>query len=79
MAWSDEPTEAQIGALHHLMRWKLSNAELIRAMNWLREHATRQDLSNELGRVRKLYIDHELTKERCFDSEVWEGYDYEGS
>lgn len=74
MAWSDEPTDAQIGALYHLIRWKMPNAEAIKALDWLKENATRRDVSYELKRVRELYIGHKLTKEDCFDSEIWEGF-----
>ena len=75
MAWSDEPTEAQIGSIYHLIRWKMPNAEAIKASEWLRSNTTRRDVSYELKRIRELYMSHKLTKERCFDSEIWEGFE----
>lgn len=75
MAWSDEPTDAQIGMLYHLIQWKMPTAEAIRAVDWLREHSTRRDVSYELKRIRELYIAHRLTKDKVFESEVWDGYE----
>lgn len=74
MAWSDEPTDTQIGAIYNLIRWKMPNAEAIMALDWLKENATRREVSYEMKRIRDLYMDHKLTKNRCFDSEIWEGF-----
>ena len=74
MAWSDEPTDAQIGTLYHMIQWKMPTAEAIKAVNWLKENSTRRDVSYELKRVRELYIRHRLTKDNVFGSEAWYGY-----
>lgn len=79
MAWSDEPTQAQLATIYHLIRWKLPTAELAFAVKWLENNATRREVSYEMGRLRKLYIDHKLTKDNIFESEIWEGYKYDGS
>ena len=79
MAWSDEPTDAQLSAIYHLIRWKIPDAKAILALDWLRERATRREVSYEMKRLRELYISHKLTKDNCFDSEIWEGFEYDGS
>ena len=74
MAWSDEPTQAQLAAVYHLIRWKLPTAEVTFAVDWLEQNATRREVSYELKRIRNLYINHKLTKDNIFESEIWEGY-----
>ncbi len=74
MAWSDEPTEPQLEAIYRLIRWNMPNAEAIRACNWLKDNTTRRDVSYEMKRLRELYINHKLTRNRCFEGEIWEGY-----
>lgn len=74
MAWSDEPTDAQIGSIYHLIRWKMPNAEAIAALDWLKANTTRREVSYELKRIRELYMSHRLTRDNCFDSEIWEGF-----
>lgn len=78
-AWSDEPTEAQLAAIRHLIKWKLPAAEILRASDWLEKNATRQEVSYEMGRLRKLYMTHKLTKDRIFEGEIWEGFEHDGS
>ena len=77
MAWSDEPTEAQLAAIRHLIKWKLPSAEIMRASDWLEKHATRREVSYEMGRLRNLYIDRKLTKDNVFESEIWEGFEHD--
>ena len=79
MAWSDEPTETQIGALFNFIQWKLPRDEAVHAVKWLQENSTRRDVSYELKRVRELFTQRKLTKESCFESDIWEGYEYDGS
>ena len=75
MAWSDEPTPAQIGTIYRWIEWKMTNLEAKKAMQWLRQHATRKEVSDEMTRIRNLKNEHKLTKEECFNSEVWADYD----
>ena len=75
MAWSDEPTYAQIETLNRWLEWKVADSERIKALQWLKEHATRKEVSDEMSRVRKLYYEHKLTKDECFNSNIWENYD----
>ena len=75
MAWSDEPTEAQIGTLYRWINWHMSTPEAQNAVKWLREHATRKEVSDEIKRVHDLYYSRKLNKESCFDSSVWEDYE----
>ena len=77
MAWSDEPTPAQLGAVARLIQWEVDRDTNARAIKFLEEHATRRELSTELTRLRNLYIDRKLTKEKIFESPIWEGFENE--
>ena len=72
MAWTDKPTEAQLGALFSLMRWKVPSEKLTTAIDYLRDNKTRKEVSDELTRVRNLYVSHKLTADNCFASKIWE-------
>ena len=74
MAWSDEPTYAQIETVYRWIQWHMKNNEASAACKWLKEHATRKEVSNEIKRLHDLYYSHKLDKAGCFNSEVWEGY-----
>lgn len=76
MAWTDEPSEAQINALLNLVRWEISREELPRIVDYLRNNATRKELSNELGRLRRLKIDRKLNRDNAFESEIWDKYNH---
>ena len=78
MAWSDEPTYSQIETLSRWIEWHMPDNERIKALHWLKEHATRKEVSDEMSRVCKLYHEHKLNKEECFNSSVWEDYDPDG-
>lgn len=75
MTWSDEPTYAQISCICNWLSWHLPTEEAQRASTWLKEHATRHEVSDEMGRLRKLHKSHQLDRKNCFESDVWEGYD----
>ena len=79
MAWSDEPTYAQIQTISRWIRWHMTNKEASYASNWLKEHATRKEVSDEIKRLHDLYYGHKLNKEECFNSSVWEGYEFDES
>ena len=74
MAWTDKPTDGQIGAWANLTQWVLPLDVQKLAAKWLREKADRKQASEEVGRVRELYIDRKLDKRKCFDNEVWDGF-----
>ena len=74
MAWSDEPTQAQLSGIYRLIEWTVPKDTLLAAMEYLEETATRREVSNEMGRLRSLYIDHKLDKDNVFRSKVWEGF-----
>ena len=77
MAWSDEPTMAQLGAVKRLIEFKVPKETLTNALQYLENTATRREVSNELGRLRSLYIDRKLDKSNVFDGKVWEGFEHE--
>lgn len=74
MAWDDKPSKAQISALYHMIQWKMPTAEAQDAVRWLEKNATKKQVSEELGRVRKLNIERSLTRDECFKSDVWKEY-----
>lgn len=74
MSWEDKPTEGQISALFHMIRWEMPTAEAQDAVNWLKENANRRQASDELGRIRELKMSRALDREACFRSPIWEGY-----
>ena len=74
MAWSDEPTYSQVETIYRWIEWHMSNQEARDAVSWLKEHATRKEVSDEIKRLHDLYYTHKLSKADCFNSEIWEGY-----
>ena len=74
MGWLDLPTKSQINVLYGWFRWKMPTAEAKDALDWLEKNATRRQVSEEMSRVRKLYIANNLTREDCFSSPVWKDY-----
>ena len=79
MAWSDEPTMAQLGAVKRLIEGTIPNETIVKALHHLENTATRREVSDELGRLRCLYIDRKLDKENAFEGDIWEDFDYGSS
>ena len=77
MVWSDEPSDAQLNALFMLIRWTVPTKVAHDAVSWLSEHATRREVSDELGRIKKLNVTRNLSVLNCFESEIWEGFEHE--
>ena len=77
MAWTDEPTEAQIGLVYKYIRWQMPLDLANRAASWLENNADRRAVSKEIKRLKDLNDRHILDREKCFESEVWEGFDHE--
>lgn len=77
MAWSDEPTYSQIQTIYRWIGWHMSNEEASKAVHWLKEHATRKEVSDEIKRLHDLYYSHKLNKDECFKSSIWDDYDPE--
>ena len=74
MAWSDEPTYAQIETVFRWIEWHMPTPDARDAVKWLKEHATRKEVSNEIKRLHDLQYDHKLSRAECFNSTVWEDY-----
>ena len=74
MAWSDKPTEKQLGAWYNLAKWVIPADVRCAALAWAKDSITRKQMGEELGRLRDLYIEHKLVKYNCFDSLVWDGF-----
>lgn len=77
MAWSDEPTDAQLNAIYSTIRWSVPIPMAQKAVLWLAEHATRREVSDEMKRVRELDLKHDLRASNCFIGEIWEGFERE--
>ena len=75
MAWSDEPTYGQINTVYRWLSWGMPNQLASAASKWMGEHATRQEVSNEMKRLKILFDKHELNETTAFESEVWEGFE----
>lgn len=74
MAWGDKPTDAQINAVWHWFYWKMPTEEAKDAVDWLKQNATRKQVSEELGRLRELSLKHALNRDVCLSGEVWQEY-----
>lgn len=74
MAWTDEPSEAQLNAVFNWLSWRLPKETATSAVEYLSQTATRSDVYKEINRLKKLKDRNALTKEMCFDSEIWEGF-----
>ena len=74
MAWTDEPTDAQIRALHGMLKWRVADDLLVPALDYLKETKTRREVSDELIRVRALYHKRKLMKSNCFESSIWNDF-----
>jgi len=77
MAWSDEPTEAQLGTIYSWFKWEMSNEKAAAAIEYLENTATRRDVSFEMRRLKNLKEKRLLDASKCFESEIWERFDYD--
>lgn len=75
MVWDDKPTDRQLSAVQRLVRWVASIETETKMTDWLKATATRKQVSEELGRLRKLYIDRKLDKTSMFESPIWDGFE----
>lgn len=74
MGWNDKPTKEQINALWRWMKWQMPTAEAKDALDWLEENATRKQVSDEMTRIRELYLSRKLDRTECFKGEIWQEY-----
>ena len=74
MVWTDEPSYAQISTIYRWLSWGMPNADASAASKWIGEHATRQEVSAEMKRLKILFDKHALTKDNAFESEIWAGW-----
>ena len=77
MSWSDKPTEAQLGTIFSWIRWEVSNEQARKAMAWLENNADRRAVSAEMVRLKALKDKRLLSDAKCFQSEIWEGFEHE--
>ena len=77
MAWGDKPTETQLGTIFSWIRWEVSNEEARRAVAWLENNADRRAVSAEMARLKALKDKRLLDASKCFQSEIWEGFEHE--
>lgn len=74
-----EPTYNQIETLFRWFEWRMSAPKARAAMQYLKAKASRYEVSNEIKRVGDLWHNHSLTEELCFESPLWDGFDYKES
>lgn len=72
-----EPTDSQIGILYKWISWKLPREEAVAATHWIKNNATRKEVSAEVSRVHDLYYHNKLNKETLYDSDIWKGFDHD--
>lgn len=71
MVSNNRPTSAQLGALSNMIRWKLTDAECKKTIEYLENHSTRGEVSEELKRVRQLYISRKLVRDNVWASGIY--------
>lgn len=74
MAWSDEPTDMQLGVIYSWIRWLMPNEKASEAVNYLETSATRKEVSDEIKRLKELKSHKKLDLEALFSGLIWEGY-----
>lgn len=74
MAWTDEPSYAQINCIYRWFSWRMTNEEAMDASDWLKKHATRKEVSTEMNRLKKLFDSHNLDRKTAFSSDIWADY-----
>lgn len=75
MAWTDKPTEAQIGTLFQWLKWQMTDDQARKAVYWLADNANRREVSDEMGRLKELKDKRLLDRNKCFESDIWEGFE----
>lgn len=76
MAWTDKPTEVQLAALLNWIKRATTYRKALAALDYLRENANRREVSEEMGRIRRLENEKRLDEQSCFESDVWSGFIY---
>ena len=76
MAWKDKPTYAQLELLYQWFRWEMPTPKAKDAVHWLEDNADRQQVSNEIKRIKELQVNKQLNGQECFSSSVWEKYPF---
>lgn len=74
MAWTDDPTDMQLERLSYWLGRVLEWQKREPALLYLKAHATRKEVSDEMTRVKKLYDEYKLDEDTCFDSSIWTEY-----
>lgn len=73
---NNQPTDNQLTTIYSWIEWEMPREEARNAIRWLESHATRKEVSFEMRRLYPLHHEHKLSKEACFDSKIWEGYEW---
>jgi hypothetical protein len=76
MAWTDKPSEKQINALLNMIRWEINRNEIKDIEEYLKKNTTRREVSDELGRLRDMIVNHRLTRDTAFAGELWANYEH---
>ena len=73
----NSPTYAQLDTLFRWFVWQMPRSEASAAVDYLKHNATRDQVSEEIGRIYPLFKNHTLNKQRCFEADIWRDFHYE--
>lgn len=74
MSWSDRPTYNQIETLFRWFEWHMDRVTASAACQYLRENATRKEVSGEIKRIGELYHAHALNEAECLNTKLWDKF-----
>ena len=69
------PSRNQIECIYRWFSWNMPTAQAQDAVHWLRDNKDSKEVFIEVGRLKKLYDEHKLTKETAFESPIWSDYE----
>ena len=76
MAWTDKPTESQLISILDWIKRAMPYSKAVAAVDYLRQNANRREVSDEMGRIRRLELNKNLDEQSCFNSSIWNGFVY---
>ena len=75
MEKSNEPTYSQIQTIYRWISWFMTTTESRKTVHWLKDNASRREVSLEIKRLYELHHQHKLDRDSLFEGKVWEGFE----